>query len=226
MKLVELIDGRKIVRLSDGTDLTVLDGVTLGVGGAETVAVLGRSGSGKTTLLSVLGLIEPLTSGTLRVEGQDVGKIGPGTLARLRGRLFGFIYQRFCLMDHLNALENVEAPLVHLGRGTRRSRRQRAIEALERVGLGKRLRHRPSQLSGGEQQRVAIARAIVHEPTVILADEPTGSLDQQTGALVNDLLFSLTEASGTALVIVTHEPEIASRCQRIIRLDRGSILAG
>ena len=225
MKVVELIDGRKVVRLPGGSNLTVLDGVMLAVAHAETVAILGRSGSGKTTLLSVLGLIEPLTSGTLRVEGQDVAKMRPTALARLRGRLFGVIYQRFFLMDHLTALENVEAPLVHLPRGARRSRRQRAIEALQRVGLSERLRHRPAQLSAGEQQRVAIARAMVHEPAVILADEPTGSLDQQTGALVSDLLHSLVETNGMALVIVTHDTGVAARCQRIIRLDQGSIAA-
>lgn len=225
MNVVELWNASKVVRLPDGSDFTVLHEVSLSIAPSDRVAILGRSGSGKTTLLNVLGLIEPLTSGTLTVAGQEIHNLRGATVSRLRGNTFGFVYQRFCLMDHLTAVENVEAPLLHLGRGRRRWRRSRAVEALERVGLADRLHHRPAQLSGGEQQRVAIARAIVHEPKVILADEPTGSLDQETGTRVMNIIASLSEHLGTALVVVTHDREIAAVCNRVVQLDRGTVVS-
>ncbi|MEN6430412.1 MAG: ABC transporter ATP-binding protein, partial [Coriobacteriales bacterium] len=186
----------------------------------EAVAILGRSGSGKSTLLGQLGLIDELSGGSYRVDGRETTRLGDRSLARLRAATFGFVYQRFCLMHTLSALKNVEAPLLYSGCPPR-DRRRRALQALERVGLAERAHHRPERLSGGEQQRVAIARALVHRPRVVLADEPTGSLDVQTGAEVMSLLTDLVRDDGLTLVVVTHDAEIASMLDRVLEMRNG-----
>jgi putative ABC transport system ATP-binding protein len=198
-----------------------LRGVSVTVPQGDYVAIVGPSGSGKSTLMHLLGGLDRPSSGTLRIGGRDVAALRPDELAKVRNRTVGFVFQSFHLLARTSALDNVALPLVYRGlRGT--ERRRRAAATLERVGLGHRLRHRPSQLSGGEQQRVAIARALVSEPQVLLADEPTGNLDSTTGAEVLALLEQLN-AEGVALVIVTHDAAVAARAQRQIRVRDGLI---
>jgi len=213
----------KSAALRRGHELRVLSGVDLSIEEGEQVAIIGRSGSGKSTLLSILGLLDTPTSGSYSVAGQDVASLGAARLAALRGGVFGFVFQRFCLLGHLSALENVQAAALH--RGERRTqRRERALAALDLVGLSDRAGHRPGQLSGGEQQRVALARALAGRPRVLLADEPTGSLDQETGARVMDQLYRLVRETGVTLVVVTHDPLVAAGCDRTIQLDRGRVV--
>jgi putative ABC transport system ATP-binding protein len=184
------------------------------------VAVVGPSGSGKSTLMHLLGALDRPTSGTLRVGGRDVAGLDRDELARVRNETIGFVFQAFQLLPRTSAVDNVAMPLVY--RGVRRSeRRRRAIDALEAVGMGHRLDHTPNQLSGGEQQRVAIARALVGDPQVILADEPTGNLDSVRGAEVMDLLESLNRDRGVALVVVTHDLDLAARAHRQLRMRDG-----
>jgi putative ABC transport system ATP-binding protein len=200
-----------------------LRGVSLTIDRGDYVAVVGPSGSGKSTLMHLLGGLDRPTTGTLRVGGRDVSALAPDELAQLRNRTLGFVFQAFQLLARTSAVDNVGLPLVY--RGARRSeRRQRAREALERVGMGHRLDHRPNQLSGGEQQRVAIARALVGEPQVLLADEPTGNLDTRTGEEVMALLERLN-AEGVAVVLVTHDREVAARARRQVRVRDGLLEA-
>jgi ABC-type lipoprotein export system ATPase subunit len=222
MTALELTAGAKSVSLPGGRPLPVLTGVDLSVEPGETLAIQGASGSGKSTLLAVLGLLDSLTGGRYAVGGIDVAAISERRRARLRSTTFGFIYQRFCLISHLTAEENVEAPLLH-GGVRRRERARRARDLLDQVGLTDRREHRPGQLSGGEQQRVAVARALVHRPSVVLADEPTGSLDQDTGTAVMRSLLDLAADDGVTLIVVTHDPAVAAVCGRVVRLDRGAV---
>jgi len=220
--LLKLSDAHKHVTLPDGGDLHVVQGASLALSAGESVGILGRSGSGKSTLLGMLGLIDGLSSGSYRVDGRETTRLGDREIARLRATTFGFVYQRFCLMHTLSALKNVEAPLLYSGCPAQ-LRRRTAQEALERVGLSARAHHRPERLSGGEQQRVAIARALVHCPRVILADEPTGSLDVATGRDVLTLLTDLVRDAGVALVVVTHDPQIAARLDRTVEMTDGRL---
>jgi predicted ABC-type transport system involved in lysophospholipase L1 biosynthesis ATPase subunit len=222
MALLELDGVGKRVSLTRDTGLDIVSGVTLDIDTGERVAVLGRSGSGKSTLLSILGLLDAPTTGTYRIGGQDVSDMPAGQVDRLRGHTFGFVYQRFCLMHHLSAVENVEAGGIHRGEG-RRARRARALAALEQVGLADRMTHRPGRLSGGEQQRVAIARALAGRPAVLLADEPTGALDEDTGAMVMARMHELVAEEGTTLVVVTHDPVVAAAFDRTVVLDHGKV---
>lgn len=218
--MLELTDAVKTISLPAGGNLQVLRGVSLRIAAGESVAVLGRSGSGKSTLLGLLGLIDTLSSGSYAVDGVETVGLGDKAAARLRGAMFGFVYQRFCLMSQFSAFRNVEAPLLHAP--VNRARRREAVfDALDKVGLAERARHKPDQLSGGEQQRVSIARALVHKPRVILADEPTGSLDVATGAAVLDLMLDLVREAGVTLVVVTHDPQIAARLGRTVEVTDG-----
>ena len=199
-----------------------LRGVTMSVAGGEFVTIVGPSGSGKSTLMHLLGCLDRPTSGSLLLGGRDVAELSDSELADLRNRTIGFVFQSFQLLGRTSALENVGLPLVY--RGLRRAeRRARAGAALESVGLGHRLGHRPGQLSGGEQQRVAIARALVGEPTVLLADEPTGNLDSRSGADVLALLGRLNAERGVAVVVVTHDLEVAAHARRRIDVRDGLI---
>jgi predicted ABC-type transport system involved in lysophospholipase L1 biosynthesis ATPase subunit len=201
-----------------------LDGVTLAVGRGEKVALLGKSGSGKSTLLQLLGALDRPTSGRVAVAGRDLAALRGDERARFRQDAVGFVFQAYHLIATRTALANVELPLLFAGRPPR-ERRAAARDALEAVGLGGRLTHRPAELSGGERQRVAIARALVNRPALLLADEPTGNLDSATAAAVVDLLLADARARGTTLVLVTHDEELARRAaDRILRLRDGRLV--
>ena len=200
----------------------VLQEADLTLEAGDCAAVMGPSGSGKSTLLNLVGLLEPLASGSYRLMGQDVSSLGDDGLARLRNAAIGFVFQSFHLLDRLTACQNAGLPLVY--RGVRRSEiRSRATEMLERVGLGDRVDHFPAQLSGGQRQRVAIARALVGEPALLLADEPTGALDPDSGSAVMDLLLELNVERGTTVLLITHDAKVARCCARRFRLEDGRL---
>jgi putative ABC transport system ATP-binding protein len=206
----------------DGVSVDALRGVSLTIEEGDYAAIIGPSGSGKSTLMHLLGCLDRPTAGTLMVRGRDVSSLDDGELAELRNQTIGFVFQSFQLLPRTTALENVALPLVY--RGVRRAeRRRRAAEALEAVNLGHRIGHKPTQMSGGEQQRVAIARALVGEPAVLLADEPTGNLDTVNGDEVMAILERLNKERGVAVVLVTHEADIAARARRIVRVRDGLI---
>ncbi|MCW2605687.1 MAG: transporter related [Frankiales bacterium] len=206
----------------DGVSVEALRGVSLTIAQGDYVAVVGPSGSGKSTLMHLLGGLDRPTSGTLRVGGRDVSTLSDDELAELRNVTLGFVFQAFQLLPRTSAVDNVAMPLVY--RGVKRSeRRERAVSALTQVGMGHRLDHRPNQLSGGEQQRVAIARALVGEPQVLLADEPTGNLDTRTGEEVMALLERLNGEQGVAVVLVTHDRDVAARAHRQVRVRDGRL---
>jgi putative ABC transport system ATP-binding protein len=207
------------------TEVHAVRDVDLEIAAGEFLVVAGPSGSGKTTLLQLLGGLDRPTSGELRFEGQDLARLGDGALTRLRLETFGFVFQQFNLIPTLSAAGNVEAALAP-GSRSAAARHGRARELLERVKLGHRADHLPSQLSGGEQQRVATARALANEPAVLLADEPTGNLDSRTGAEVIDLLRGLWKGDGLTVVLVTHDPAIADPAWRLVRMSDGRAEAG
>ncbi len=202
-------------------ELTVLRGVSIHIKPGELVAIMGPSGSGKTTMLNLIGMLDKPTSGKYFLENREVSRLGGGELARIRGQKIGFIFQTFNLLSRLTALANVELGMLYAG-GVNR---QRAIEALARVGLSERIKHRPIERSGGEQQRVAIARALVKNPSLFLADEPTGQLDSHSGQEIISILTSLNTEQGITVLIVTHDTNIAHHCQRIIHLKDGEVVA-
>ncbi len=202
-------------------DVHALRGVDLRIERGEFLSIMGPSGSGKTTLLEILGCLSRPSAGRFLFAGRDVERVDPDGLARLRGEEIGFVFQSFNLLPRLSALENAELPLSYRG-VPRRERRCRGMEALERVGLGHRARHLPSELSGGERQRVAIARALVNRPSLVLADEPTGNLDTVTGEEILALLQAL-HADGTTLVVVTHDPGIGARAERHLSIRDGRV---
>lgn len=206
----------------EGT-LAILSDVSLAIGRGETVAIMGASGAGKSTLLALLAGLDEPTSGTVRLAGRDLTVLDEDGRAAVRARHVGFVFQAFHLVPSLTALENVMLPLELAGRVDARAA---ARGVLERVGLRERVGHYPRQLSGGEQQRVAIARAFVMRPDVLFADEPTGNLDAATGGRIMDLLFELNATEGATLVLVTHDPALAGRCGRIVRLDAGRVVEG
>ncbi|MDX1482508.1 MAG: ABC transporter ATP-binding protein [Woeseiaceae bacterium] len=205
-----------------GETIHALDGVDLVIARNEYAAIMGPSGSGKSTLMNVIGCLDSPDAGEYRLNGQLVSAMGDRMLARARNREIGFVFQTFNLLARLTALANVEVPLVYAG-VARRERHARASEALERVGLGDRMLHRPSEMSGGQRQRVAIARALVTRPSILLADEPTGNLDSTTGAEIMQL-FDELHASGHTLIVVTHERDIADHAERLIRLSDGAVV--
>ena len=208
--------------VADATgSLTILHDVTFSVTSGETLAIVGASGSGKSTLLGLLAGLDLPTGGTVRLMGQDLFALNEDQRAALRGRHVGFVFQSFQLVGHLTALENVMLPLELRGEAERV--RERAIDMLQRVGLGARLNHYPRTLSGGEQQRVALARAFVTRPDILFADEPTGSLDTSTGEAVIALMFELNRDAGSTLVLVTHDRSVAARCNRILTIDAGRV---
>ena len=207
---------------SGEADLVILREIDLAVTRGEAVAVVGASGSGKSTLLAILAGLDTPTSGTVQLDGQDIFAMDEDMRAELRGRSVGFVFQSFQLLPSLTALENVMLPLELGSDGAAESK---AKDMLVRVGLGERLHHYPKHLSGGEQQRVALARAFVVQPKLLLADEPTGSLDADAGAEVIKLLFEMNREYGTTLVMVTHDESLAARCGRIVRLAAGRIVA-
>ncbi|MBE1589414.1 ABC transporter ATP-binding protein [Nonomuraea angiospora] len=206
----------------DGVAVEALRGVSLRIDQGEFAAIVGPSGSGKSTLMHLLGCLDRPSSGVLKVNGVEISGLSDTELAELRNKTIGFVFQSFHLLARTSALDNVALPLVYRGVG-RAERRARARTALEAVGLGHRMEHRPSQMSGGEQQRVAIARALVGEPKVLLADEPTGNLDTANGAEVMAILDRLNGEGGVAVVLVTHEPDVAAHARRQIHVRDGAI---
>jgi len=206
---------------SGGRDLTVVKNISFSLEPGGFLAIVGPSGSGKTTLLGLLAGLDRPTSGTVTLDGDALDQLGEDARARIRGEKVGFVFQSFQLIPTLTALENVQVPLELRGIDGRRG----AEELLERVGLGGRGHHYPAQLSGGEQQRVALARAFSNQPKVLFADEPTGNLDARTGATVVELMGELNRDSGTTIVLVTHDPDLASRARRTIRLADGAIVS-
>jgi putative ABC transport system ATP-binding protein len=203
--------------------IRALDGVTLDIAKGEFVAIVGRSGSGKTTMLDLMGLLLRPTSGSLLIDDIDTSKLGDRQLAQMRARRVGFVFQEYNLLSGLNVLENVMLPLRYVKDG-KKTGRPRAVELIERVGLGDRIRHRPTELSGGQAQRVAIARSMVNSPSLILLDEPTGAVDTETAQQLVDLLKRLNKEDQVTIVIVTHDLDIAAQATRQIRLKDGKVL--
>lgn len=204
-------------------EVRALDGVSLTIQNGEFVAIVGHSGSGKSTLMNMLGCLDTPTSGRYYLDGRDVSGLTDNQLSEIRNEKIGFIFQGFNLIPSLDAVGNVELPLIYRGMGRQR-RRRTAVQALERVGLGKRLRHKPGELSGGQQQRVAVARAIAAQPPVILADEPTGNLDSRSTADIMDILKEL-HRSGRTVIVITHDDDIARQADRVIRILDGRVEA-
>ena len=202
--------------------VTAADHISFEIGTGEFTAIVGSSGSGKSTCMNIIGCLDVPSEGTYLLDGQDVGQMNKNRLAEIRNELLGFIFQQYNLLPKLNLLENVEVPLMYAG-VPRGERRDRALAALEQVGLGDKWRHRPMELSGGQQQRVSVARALVGRPSVILADEPTGALDSRTGREVLAMLQDLHHA-GHTVVLITHDNSIAVQAQRIIRLEDGRVV--
>jgi len=220
--VIDAIELTKVYQMGD-VEVRALRGTSLQVRRGELVAIMGPSGSGKSTLMNILGCLDQPTSGEYYLEGVEIDQLDDNQLAEIRSRRIGFVFQTFNLLPRTTALSNVELPLVYSGAGGRR-RRERAVAALEAVGLGDRLHHRPNELSGGQQQRVAIARALINEPSIILADEPTGNLDSKSGAEIMAIFQRLNMEDGITIIFVTHEPEIAQHTRRIVRIADGRIV--
>jgi ABC-type lipoprotein export system ATPase subunit len=223
MDLIELEDIYKTYHLGE-IDVPVLKGVSLSVARGELVALMGASGSGKSTLMNILGCLDRPTSGRYRLDGEDVSQLSADGRALVRNRKIGFVFQSFNLLPRTSALENVVMPLTYTPEYlSEKEARRRAVELLERVGLGDRLDHESSQLSGGQQQRVAIARALINHPPVLLADEPTGNLDSRTSREVLRMFQQLNREEGITIVLVTHDPEVARHAERVIHIRDGVI---
>ncbi len=226
MDLIELRDIHKTYHLGE-VDLPVLKGVSLNVRHGELVALMGASGSGKSTLMNILGCLDHPTSGEYWLDGRETSRLTAQEQARLRNRMVGFVFQNYNLLPRTTALENVLMPLTYTKENlTEHQLRQRATELLQKVGLGDRTDHQPSQLSGGEQQRVAIARSLVNRPRVLFADEPTGNLDSRTSEEILQMFQQLNSAEGITLILVTHDPNVAQHAQRMIRIKDGLIEKG
>ena len=221
MSLVHLRDVTRTVALPDGEDLHILRGVNLDVAAGEHVSIVGRSGTGKSTMLNIIGLLDAPTSGTYELDGVDTTRLGEGRRARMRGEDFGFVFQQFNIFAARTAAENVEVPLLYASGMQLLCRRSIALDMLERVGLADRADSHPGEMSGGEQQRIAIARALVRRPRVILADEPTGALDPDTGRAVMTLLEEVARESDSALIVITHDMAVAARASRAYELYDG-----
>jgi putative ABC transport system ATP-binding protein len=219
-----VVDAREVTKVFAMGEVEVhaLRGLSMTVKPGEVIAIMGPSGSGKSTLMNILGCLDRPTSGEYYLDGEKVSELSDDQLADIRNRKVGFVFQSFNLLPRATALANVELPLRYTRNG--KKRRQRAKEALEAVDLADRMTHRPNELSGGQQQRVAIARAIVTNPSIVMADEPTGNLDTKSGDAIMELLLNLNKERGTTLLVVTHDPEIAEHTQRVVRVLDGKVV--
>ncbi|MCU1651887.1 MAG: putative transport system ATP-binding protein [Pseudonocardiales bacterium] len=217
--MIELESVTKIYQMGD-IELRALNNVSLKIDSGDLVAIMGPSGSGKSTMMNILGCLDIPTDGVYRLDGIDVGELSDNALAEIRNRKIGFVFQSFNLIPRTSAVRNVELPMVYAGIG---NRRDKAVEALEKVGLGSRVKHMPNELSGGQQQRVAIARAIVTDPVMILADEPTGNLDSASTVEIMKLLVELND-TGRTVILITHENEVAGFAKRVVTLRDGKIV--
>ena len=219
--MIHLEDVTKIYKMGE-VEVGALQGVSLNIDQGEIVAVMGPSGSGKSTLMNIVGCLDVPTSGRYVLDGQDIGATSDNRLSEIRGQQIGFVFQTYNLLPRLTARANVELPLMY---GSGSNRRRRAMEALDRVGLGDRASHRPAELSGGQQQRVGIARALVKQPRILLADEPTGNLDSQSSEEIMAILTGLNRDEGLTLILVTHERDIASRAGRVVSMLDGRVVS-
>ena len=217
--MIELTDVTKVYRMGN-IDVAALRGVSLSIQKGEMVAIMGPSGSGKSTIMNIIGCLDVPTAGRYVLEGDEVGGLGEGQLAEIRNKKIGFVFQTYNLLPRLSALANVEMPLLY---GNGRDARRRSLEALDRVGLAHRAHHRPAELSGGEQQRVGIARALVKDPSILLADEPTGNLDSRSSVEIIAILQQLND-EGITVVIVTHEPDIVAHTRRVVSVLDGRVV--
>ena len=218
--MIQITDVTKIYTMGS-VEVAALAGVSLSINRGEIVAIMGASGSGKSTLMNILGCLDVPTAGKYTLDDEDIGAASDNRLAEIRNRKIGFVFQTYNLLPRLTALNNVELALMY---GSHSNRRRTATEALERVGLGDRIQHKPTELSGGQQQRVGIARALVKSPDILLADEPTGNLDTRSGNEIIGILETL-HSDGMSIIIVTHEPDIAARANRIVRMRDGIIVS-
>ena len=218
--VIELHDVTKVYRMGD-IEVNALAGVNLTIRRGELTAIMGPSGSGKSTIMNIIGCLDVPTSGRYLLDGEDIGELGDDRLAAIRNRKVGFVFQTYNLLPRLSALTNVELPLLY---GNGHGRRKRALDALAQVGLADRVRHKPVELSGGQQQRVGIARALVKDPSILLADEPTGNLDVASGREIMSVIQDLNRRSGITVVIVTHEQDIAAHASRVVTMLDGKVL--
>lgn len=219
--VIQAKDLKKIYQMGE-VEVNALCGVSVDIARGEVVSIMGPSGSGKSTLMNIIGCLDRPTSGDYFLDGELVSNLSDDQLAVIRNKKVGFVFQNFNLLSRSTALINVELPLRYAGE--KEGRKKKAIKALESVGLGDRILHRPTELSGGQQQRVALARAIINNPSIILADEPTGNLDSKSGKEIMQLLLGLNKKYGTTLIIVTHDPKISSQTERVIRLYDGKVI--
>ena len=219
--MIELDNVTKVYRMGN-VEVGALQGVTISIQNGEMVALMGPSGSGKSTMMNIIGCLDVPSSGTYLLEDEEVGRLGDDRLAEIRNRKISFVFQTYNLLPRLTALSNVELPLLY---GNGQDRRRRSLNALERVGLGDRIHHRPTELSGGQQQRVGIARALVKDPSILLADEPTGNLDSQSSQEIIAILQQLNRDEGITVVVVTHEPDIAAHTTRAVSMLDGAIVS-
>ncbi len=222
-RVVEAKDLTKVYVMGD-VEVHALRGLSLNIDRGEVISIMGPSGSGKSTLMNMLGCLDRPTSGNYLLDGEDVANLNDDQLADIRNRKVGFVFQSFNLLPRATALANVELPLRYGSAITPKERRRKAIEALEAVGLGDRIKHRPNELSGGQQQRVAIARSLINNPAIIMADEPTGNLDSTSGDEIMEVLLDLNKEKGTTLIIVTHDPEVAAHTDRIVTIRDGVVV--
>lgn len=224
MALIELRDIRKVYDLGE-VKVEALVGATLTIERGEFVALIGPSGSGKSTLMNTLGCLDRPTSGSYLLAGQEISTMSRDDRAKIRNQQIGFVFQNFNLLSRTSAIENVEVPLLYAHRYSARERHRRVVEMLNRVGLGDRMDHHPSQLSGGQQQRVAVARALVNEPSILMADEPTGNLDTRTSKEIMQLFHDLNQQESITVILVTHDQDVARHAKRIVALRDGVVIA-